>query len=79
MIVDEKYSRSDYLKYHITIREEFNPFLSGGRLLQQWLLDNYVKIEKDRLQYLRTAINIYRFYKKYEAAISRFRGNCRKT
>lgn len=26
-------------------------FLLGRRLFQQWLVDNYVKIEKDRIDY----------------------------
>ncbi|XP_051165710.1 uncharacterized protein LOC127284357 [Leptopilina boulardi] len=48
-----KVSRADYLKYRIALRDEFNQFLLGGRLFQQWLVDNYVKIEKDRLLYFR--------------------------
>ncbi|XP_043469424.1 uncharacterized protein LOC122503067 [Leptopilina heterotoma] len=45
-------SRSAYCKYKIAIRDkEFNQFLYGGRLFQQWVVDNYVKIEKDRLQF----------------------------
>ncbi|XP_051158478.1 uncharacterized protein LOC127279882 [Leptopilina boulardi] len=45
-------SRSAYIKYKIAIRDnEFNQFLLGGRLFQQWVVDNYVKIEKDRLKF----------------------------
>ncbi|XP_043468331.1 uncharacterized protein LOC122502376 [Leptopilina heterotoma] len=48
-----KISRADYLKFRIAVRDEFNPFLLGGRLFQQWLVDNYVKVEKDRLHYFK--------------------------
>ncbi|XP_051165645.1 uncharacterized protein LOC127284299 [Leptopilina boulardi] len=45
-------SRSAYVKYKIAIRDkEFNQFLYGGRFFQQWVVDNYVKIEKDRLRF----------------------------
>ena len=41
-----------YTKYHIAIRaDEFNPILLGRRLFQQWIVDSYVKIEKDRIQF----------------------------
>lgn len=30
---------------------EFNPFIRGRRLFQQWLVDNYVKVERDRIEY----------------------------
>ena len=37
----------------MTIRDEFNVFLFGRHLFQQWLGDSYVKIEKDRINYCR--------------------------
>ncbi|XP_031789010.1 uncharacterized protein LOC116417955 [Nasonia vitripennis] len=40
--------------YKMAIRNhEFNQFLMGRRLFQQWIIDFYVKIEKDRIQYIR--------------------------
>lgn len=47
-------TRSAYIKNLIAVREGFNPFLTGSRLFQQWIVDNYVKIEKDRLEYCRS-------------------------
>ncbi|XP_043479916.1 uncharacterized protein LOC122509746 [Leptopilina heterotoma] len=45
-------SRAAFIKYKIAIRDkEFNPFLHGGRLFQQWLVDNAVKNEKDKLSF----------------------------
>ena len=45
-------TRMDYTKYRIGVRSnEFNPLLYGRRLFQQWIVDSYVKIEKDRIQY----------------------------
>jgi len=38
----------------MAIRDKFNFFFNVfilGRLFQQWLVDSYVKIEKDRLNY----------------------------
>ncbi|XP_074099928.1 uncharacterized protein LOC141528005 [Cotesia typhae] len=44
-------TRTDYFKYRLAIRDEFNVFIMGRRLTQQWIVDSYVKIEKDRLKY----------------------------
>ena len=30
----------------------FNAFLLGHRLFQQWIVDGYVKVEKDRIEYV---------------------------
>ncbi|XP_043463735.1 uncharacterized protein LOC122499439 [Leptopilina heterotoma] len=45
-------TRSEYMKYRLGVRNN-NVFLQGGRLFQQWLVDNYVKIEKDRINFCR--------------------------
>lgn len=37
-------TRSEYVKYRIAIRDQFNSFIRGGRLFQQWLVDFCVKI-----------------------------------
>jgi len=42
-----------YLIYCMAIHDKFNVFLLGRRLFQQWLVDNYVKIKKDRINYCR--------------------------
>ena len=45
-------TRMDYTKYRIGVRSnDFNPLLYVRRLFQQWIVDFYVKIEKDRIQY----------------------------
>ena len=39
----------------IAIRKgEFNPFIRGRRLFQQYVVDSYVKIEKDRIDYCKS-------------------------
>ncbi|XP_074096362.1 uncharacterized protein LOC141525697 [Cotesia typhae] len=48
---NKRVSRSAYIKYRMGVRSDFNVFLNGGRLFQQWLVDSYVKIEKDRIIY----------------------------
>ncbi|XP_044005453.1 uncharacterized protein LOC122850360 [Aphidius gifuensis] len=50
---NRRVSRAAYIKHRISIRDDNNVFLQGGRLFQQWIVDNYVKIEKDRLTYCR--------------------------
>ena len=43
-----------YVRYKIAIRDnEFNQFLMGRRLFPQWIVDFYVKIEKNRIQYVK--------------------------
>ncbi|XP_034936444.1 uncharacterized protein [Chelonus insularis] len=44
-------TRNAYIKYRLAIRNDFNKFLLGRRLFQQWVVDSYVKIEKDRIRY----------------------------
>ena len=44
-------SKGAYLKYRIAVRDEINLFLLGKRLFQQWIVDNYVKIEKDKITF----------------------------
>ncbi|XP_071582207.1 uncharacterized protein [Temnothorax nylanderi] len=51
---DKRITRGQYIKYRMAIRDDFNVFLLGRRLFQQWLVDNYVKIEKDRTDYCKT-------------------------
>ncbi|KYN18631.1 ATP-dependent DNA helicase PIF1, partial [Trachymyrmex cornetzi] len=48
---NKRVSRAAYVKHRIAIRDNFNIFILGRRLFQQWLVDNYVKIEKDRINY----------------------------
>ena len=48
---DKFVSRSMYIQHRIAVRDEINVFLLGKRLFQQYLVDNYVKVEKDRINY----------------------------
>jgi len=48
---NKRVSRAAYVKYHIAIRDNFNIFIMERRLFQQWLVDSYIKIEKDRINY----------------------------
>ncbi|KAM0727891.1 hypothetical protein ACS0PU_005360 [Formica fusca] len=50
---NKRITRGQYIKYRMAIRDEFNVFLLGRRLFQQWLVNSYVKIEKDRINYCR--------------------------
>lgn len=46
-------SQLQYYGYRLSVRNEFNPFLSAGKLTQQYLVDAYVKTEANRLNYIR--------------------------
>jgi len=61
-------TRGQYIKYRMVIRDEFNIFILGCCLFQQWLVDSYVKIEKDRINYCRN------HQKELRTEISRFKG-----
>ena len=50
----KRISRLCYLKNLIALRDHFNPFIRGRRLFQQFVVDFYVKIEKDRIEYCRS-------------------------
>lgn len=42
-----------YHKYCLAVRGEFNQFLNAGKLTQQYIVDAYVKIELNRLNWIR--------------------------
>uniref|UniRef100_A0A1I8B7J5 ATP-dependent DNA helicase n=1 Tax=Meloidogyne hapla TaxID=6305 RepID=A0A1I8B7J5_MELHA len=46
-------TRLQYVCYSMAIRKEFNPILYGGKLFQQYCVDEYVKIEGDRMRWIR--------------------------
>lgn len=48
---NRRVTRAAYIKFRMAIRDDFNIFLLGRRLFQQWIVDSYVKVEKDRIQY----------------------------
>nr|XP_027196773.1 uncharacterized protein LOC113791226 [Dermatophagoides pteronyssinus] len=47
-------SQMEYYKHRLSVRAEFNPILHAGKLTQQYIVDSYVKMEANRLNYLRT-------------------------
>ncbi|XP_068990456.1 uncharacterized protein [Neodiprion pinetum] len=51
----KRVSREAYIRYRMAIRENGhgNAILLGRRLFQQWVVDNYVKIEKDRIEFIK--------------------------
>jgi len=48
---NKQISRATYVKYRLAIRDDFNIFLMRRRLFQQWLVNSYVKIENDRINF----------------------------
>lgn len=52
IVGDRRVTRLNYTRYRIAIRDyEFNAFILGRRLFQQYVVDSYVKIERDRINY----------------------------
>ena len=51
---ERRVTRKEYVQYRLAIKHDFNAFITGRRLMQQWVVDSYVKFEKDRLQYLKS-------------------------
>jgi len=41
-----------YYGYRLAIRDEFNPLLNAGKLTQQYIVDSYVRMEANRLNYV---------------------------
>ena len=56
-------TQMQYYGYRFSIRNEFNQFLSAGKLTQQYFVDAYVKTEANRLNYLRQNQNALRVEK----------------
>ncbi|KAL3118842.1 hypothetical protein niasHT_008189 [Heterodera trifolii] len=51
---NRRVTRLQYVCYTVAIRErEFNPILYGGKLFQQYCVDEYVKIEGDRINWIK--------------------------
>ncbi|XP_035700915.1 uncharacterized protein LOC110861863 [Folsomia candida] len=48
-----KYSQLQFYSFRLSVREEFSPIFYAGKLLQQYIVDAYVKVESSRLDYLR--------------------------
>lgn len=46
-------TKLQYVASQIAIRDEFNPRLSAGRLTQQWIVDSYLQVEANNLNYIR--------------------------
>lgn len=49
----QRVSQMAYYSYRISVRKYFNQFLSAGKLTQQYLVDSYVKMEANRLKWIR--------------------------
>lgn len=49
----KRLSQMAYYSYRIAVRETFNQFLNAGKLTQQYFVDFYVKMESNRLQWIK--------------------------
>ncbi|KAL7077514.1 hypothetical protein ACQ4LE_003091 [Meloidogyne hapla] len=50
---NRRVTRLQYVSFSIGIRKGFNPILYGGKLFQQYCVDEWVKIEGDRMRWIR--------------------------
>ena len=49
---NKSFTRSAYVRYRMALRDKnLNNFVKGCNLFQQWLVDNYIKVEKDRITF----------------------------
>ncbi|XP_015262359.1 PREDICTED: uncharacterized protein LOC107106689 [Gekko japonicus] len=51
--MDGQVTQMQYYQYRLATRHTFNPFLLAGKLTQQYIVDAYVKVESNRLNYIR--------------------------
>jgi hypothetical protein len=60
-IENQKVTLNKYLHWKLTVRDEedfpFCPIKYGGKLFQEWLVDQYLKMDYDRLMYHRKVLN----------------------
>ncbi|UYV64563.1 hypothetical protein LAZ67_3001189, partial [Cordylochernes scorpioides] len=49
----QRLSQMQYYSYLLSVRDKFNPLLNGGKLTQQFIVDAYVKMEANRLHYIK--------------------------
>ena len=49
----QRVTQCEFYSYLMSIRNYFNTVLAGGPLTQQWIVDSYVKIEENRVKYIR--------------------------
>ena len=47
-------SQQEFYSYLLSVRDSFNALHHAGKLLQQFIVDAYVKVEQNRLNYART-------------------------
>nr|XP_047137563.1 uncharacterized protein LOC101241181 [Hydra vulgaris] len=55
--VRNRVTLSQYYNYRLSVRETFNPIFYGKKLFQQYAVDAYVKIEGQRLAFIRNNQN----------------------
>ncbi|KZS02174.1 Uncharacterized protein APZ42_000890, partial [Daphnia magna] len=49
----KRITQCEFYSSLMSIRDYFNNVLAGGSLTQQWTVDSYVKIEANRVKYIR--------------------------
>ena len=54
-------SNAEYVQYKLAVRDEydfgFNPIHYGSKLMQEWIVDQFLRVDHDRLIYLRKQLN----------------------
>ena len=57
----KRLTNADYVQYKLAVRDEFefgfNPLHYGGKLFQEWIVDQYLRVDHDRLAFLRKQLN----------------------
>jgi len=50
--VNRRVTQMEYYSYLLSIRASFNPILNAGKLFQQYVVDAYVKVKANRLNFI---------------------------
>ena len=50
--VNRRVTQMEYYSYLLSIRASFNPILNAEKLFQQYVVDVYVKVEANRLNFI---------------------------
>jgi hypothetical protein len=48
----KKLRRAEYIRYLTRLLDCFNPITEGGRLFQQFVVDQYIRVQSDTLQWV---------------------------
>ena len=52
--IKKNISTLQFYKYKLSIKDDFNPYLNLGKIVQQYIVDQWVRIEGSRFHYYKS-------------------------